>query len=99
MSFIYDIPTDTIVDAQDGGLFATPAETVDPEDSLKMAAAIELFDALGAIVYAWQIGELALPEALAEPSLRALAKATPPEFCGPEARAFLAHAIATGQCA
>jgi hypothetical protein len=91
MSFVYDIPTDTIVDGQDGGLIATPAETVDPEDVLKMAAALELFDALSAIIYAHQIGELPLPAALVEPSIRALAKATPPEFCGPEARAFLTH--------
>lgn len=93
MSFVYDIPTDTIVDAEDGGLIATPAETVDPEDSLKMAASIDLFDALSAIIYAHHIGELPLPASLVEPSMKALAKATPPEFCGPEARAFLAHAM------
>ncbi|WP_370176266.1 hypothetical protein [Sphingobium abikonense] len=80
MNFIYDIPTDTIVDALDGGLIATPAETVDPEDSLKMAAGPELFDALGAIIYAWQIGELTLPRALAEPACHALHKASPPAY-------------------
>jgi len=80
MSFIYDIPTDTIVDAEDGGLIATPAETVDPDDSLKMAAALELFDALGAIVYAWQIGELALPDALSVPACQALHKGSPPTY-------------------
>lgn len=80
MSFIYDIPTDTIVDEEDGGLIATPAETVDPEDSTKMAAAIELFDALGAIVYAWQIGELVLPMALTVPACQALHKASPPQY-------------------
>ncbi|WP_336973464.1 hypothetical protein [Sphingobium aromaticiconvertens] len=78
MSFLYDIPTDTIVAAEDGGLIATPEETVDPEDSLKMAAAPELFDALGAIYHAHQIGELPLPAALAEAASDALRKASPP---------------------
>ena len=82
MSFIYDISTDTIVDAEDGGLIATPAETLDPEDGLKMAAALELFDALGAIIYAWQIGELQLPQSLSEPGCQALHKACPPHLSG-----------------
>jgi hypothetical protein len=80
MTFIYDIPTDTIVDAQDGGLIATPAETVDPDDSLKMAAALDLFDALGAIIYAWQIGELPLPTSLAVAGCHALHKGSPPSY-------------------
>jgi len=93
MTFIYDIPTDTIVDGEDGGLIAILTEGVDPEDSLKMAASPEMFDALAAIIYAWQIKELVLPEALAEAGIRALAKATPPEFCGPAARAFATFAM------
>lgn len=80
MTFVYDIATDTIVDEEDGGLIATPAETVDPEDSLKMAAAIELHDALGAIIYAWQIGELVLPQSLAAPACLALHKSSPEAF-------------------
>lgn len=95
MTFIYDIPTDTIVDEEDGGLIATPAETVDPEDSLKMAAALDLFDALGAIVYAWQIGELVLPMALSVPACQALHKASPPEYRAQMVRAAN-HSIGGG---
>ncbi len=80
MTFVYDIPTDTVVDSKDGSLIAIPAETVDPEDSLKMAAALDLFDALGAIIYAWQIGELSLPIGLHVPACHALHKASPPTY-------------------
>ncbi|PHP19543.1 hypothetical protein CG471_11835 [Sphingobium sp. IP1] len=79
MSFFYDIATGTIVDAQDGGLIADLVETVDPEDGLKMAGAIDLYDALCAIIYAHEIGELPLPTALADAGREALVRSSVPE--------------------
>ena len=79
MTFFYDYQTGTIIAPDDGGLIADLAETVDPEDGLKMAAAVDLYDALSAIIYAHLIGELPLPSALSEAGLDALKMASPPE--------------------
>lgn len=80
MSFFYDWETGTIVDPdpKDGGLIADLVETVDPEDGMKMAAGPVLFDALAAIIYAWQIGKLDLPEPLSSAGLSAVMEATAP---------------------
>lgn len=75
MAFLYHEATRDIVHADDGGLIAQLAETVDWEDGKKMAAGPELFDALHAIMYANEIGELPMPQALVEYGQAALAKA------------------------
>lgn len=82
MAFVYDIVTAAIVDAEDGGLIADLVETVEPDDGFKMAAAPELYDALQAILYANEIGELPLPKSLVECATEAMAKADQGEDLG-----------------
>lgn len=83
MSYFYDAPSDTIRRIGDGQLIATMADLTEPDDSMKMAVAPLLYEALAGIIVAHMRGKLRLPDAHFNAGHDALLKATPPREGGP----------------